>query len=234
VGSDGEGLCNEFGLEFAIGWDDAPVGGVFPKIGVGSLTRTDDGDYSFGADYPNSPASFTSRVVPNGVSFAVTGQNANGYGYVLNKDITLDGNALLVDYTLENTGAKRIYTQEYVHNFVAIDHKPVGKHLVLSLAVEPPLEAVPSVMERDGKALHYRYTPEGLYMKLMEYPNTLVRWELIDTELGVGIREMGSFPVDYFALYGTGHLISPEVFIGIQLEPGDTTKYQRRYEFFKA
>lgn len=38
-GTGGKGLCNEFGISRAIGYDEAPIGGWFPKIGVGLLQK---------------------------------------------------------------------------------------------------------------------------------------------------------------------------------------------------
>src|SRR5512133_1768995 len=38
-GAGGIGLCNEFGIHEPIGYDEAPKGGYFPKLGVGLLKK---------------------------------------------------------------------------------------------------------------------------------------------------------------------------------------------------
>jgi hypothetical protein len=46
-GTGGIGLCNEFGNDLPVGYDEAPSGSKYPKIGVGLLTRRDSGRYDF-------------------------------------------------------------------------------------------------------------------------------------------------------------------------------------------
>src|SRR5512135_3483133 len=45
-GSGGIGLCNEFGIDSPVGFDETKPGDLFPKIGIGLLTRLDKPDYS--------------------------------------------------------------------------------------------------------------------------------------------------------------------------------------------
>lgn len=54
-GTGGIGLCNEFGISRAIGYDEAAVGEWFPKPGVGLLQKVSAAPYSFAADYPLIP-----------------------------------------------------------------------------------------------------------------------------------------------------------------------------------
>ena len=55
VGMGGLGLCGEFAMMSAIGFDDCPAGGWFPKPGVGLLRRPDDQAYFFGRAYDLRP-----------------------------------------------------------------------------------------------------------------------------------------------------------------------------------
>lgn len=54
-GTGGSGLCNEFGISRAIGYDEAPIGGWFPKPGIGLLQKLDSQSYSFISEYPLTP-----------------------------------------------------------------------------------------------------------------------------------------------------------------------------------
>jgi len=57
-------------------------------------------------------------------------------------------------------------------------------------------------------------------------------WELVHQPSGVGVREWSDFQVSAIALWGLGHVVSPEVFIQIAVQPGETQCWSRRYEFF--
>ena len=46
-GTGGVGLCNEFGIETAVGYADAEPGECFPKLGIGLLKKIDDAPYGF-------------------------------------------------------------------------------------------------------------------------------------------------------------------------------------------
>lgn len=54
-GTGGSGICNEFGISRAIGYDEAPIGGWFPKPGIGLLQKLDSQSYSFHNKYPLTP-----------------------------------------------------------------------------------------------------------------------------------------------------------------------------------
>jgi hypothetical protein len=47
----------------------------------------------------------------------------------------------------------------------------------------------------------------------------------------VQVREYDDFTPARVALWGTKHVASPEVYIDIDLEPGQSQTWTRRYEF---
>ncbi|HOA98159.1 MAG TPA: hypothetical protein PKK29_10340, partial [Acetivibrio saccincola] len=57
-------------------------------------------------------------------------------------------------------------------------------------------------------------------------------WELVFEPLKAGVREYSNFNVKSLALWGTTHVISPEVFIDVNIQPGKIQKWARKYEFF--
>ena len=50
----GAGACDEFGIDGALGYDQAAAEGEFLKIGVGALRRISDKGYSFNQPFPVS------------------------------------------------------------------------------------------------------------------------------------------------------------------------------------
>ncbi|MNN53527.1 hypothetical protein D3C81_1682880 [compost metagenome] len=57
-------------------------------------------------------------------------------------------------------------------------------------------------------------------------------WELIHQPSGVGVRELSNFSVSEVAVWGQGHVISPEMFIEVKVAPGERKNWSRVYEFF--
>ncbi|MNF09338.1 hypothetical protein D3C80_2099780 [compost metagenome] len=57
-------------------------------------------------------------------------------------------------------------------------------------------------------------------------------WELIHQPSGVGVRELSRFSVSDVAVWGQGHVLSPEMFIEVKVAPGERKNWSRIYEFF--
>ena len=125
TGSGGSGLANEFGIMEPIGYTDAAPGEMFLKPDVGWLVR-DEKPYRF---------SFPYEIADRGQAEYVWGENSvegtwdsgvrRGYGCKVWRRLSLEGNELVMDYRMENTGEKPFDTTEYNHNFVLI-----GGHLL--------------------------------------------------------------------------------------------------------
>lgn len=49
----------------------------------------------------------------------------------IKKEITIQENGFTINYSIENTGAKEIITDEYVHNFTAIDKEFIDENYIL-------------------------------------------------------------------------------------------------------
>lgn len=235
-GTGGRGLCNEFGIQTPIGFDEANPGGLFPKLGVGLLTRPDDKPYSFSHPYAVTPFVIETTTSPQAVRFVSQPRPCGGYAARLTKEIAVEENRLAIRYRLENTGGKTLATDEYAHNFVAIDNHPIGPDYTLTTAFPLKGKDAPSPglgltgnqacwpeMVAPGKAFYHQITiiPAGVGS----------RWELRHNPSGVVMSETGDFPLFRFALWGMGHTVSPEMFCRIRLPPGQTLSWKRTYEF---
>ena len=58
LGREGEGICNEFGIDMPVGYEGIPSGEHFPKIGIGLLRKKGDERYSFEEQYDIQPCNF--------------------------------------------------------------------------------------------------------------------------------------------------------------------------------
>jgi hypothetical protein len=95
----GIGLCNEFGNELAVGYDEIGPGELFPKLGVGLLRRPDEGAYNFFR--PHEVAELFSIHVDAGVdrvNFIVQPLECRGYAARLEKSVGVAENTLNIEY----------------------------------------------------------------------------------------------------------------------------------------
>jgi hypothetical protein len=241
-GSGGIGLCNEFGIDAPIGYAEAQPGDCFPKLGVGLLRRPVSDEYNFGllhefAEHFAISAQFDS----GGLHFSVQSLDCRGYAAILHKTLTLNANKLCIAYELQNVGSLPIRTNEYCHNFVGFDQKPIGPDYQLRFPYSLTLEQMgvdfmehmqPMLNIHDNTINPQPLPNSAFYCRPLGYAHTdLPQWELEHKPSGITMREYDDFTPCRVAVWGTPHVISAEVFVQIDIAPGQTQKWTRIYEF---
>ena len=236
----GKGLYNEFGIASPIGFEETPMGGWFHKIGVG-LLKKEHKDYLFHRNHLIKPASFDVNYENQKIIIICKSENVNGYSYILKKEITVSENSLIIDYSLHNTGEKRIITDEYVHNFMAINNTLTGKDYELKF----PFPLNPSLFDETVNSenkveigldnITFNKTPEKqfFFSNLTGGKELQAEWILTNLKANVGIKEIGSFKTEKINVWGWKHVISPELFFKISVDPKKTIEWSRKFEVFK-
>ena len=236
----GKGLYNEFGIESAIGHDDINKGDWFHKIGIGALKKEDD-VYDFSKSFPIQPAIFKVETYSNKIIINCESQIINGYGYILKKEIELLDSSFSIKYFLTNTGDKTIKTDEYTHNFLAFNSELLGTNYILKF----PFEIKPQLFEKTfnpekkveirSSEITFNSTPEKqfFFSNLSGGKEVDASWELINTNINIGISETGSFKTYKVNLWGWGHVVSPELFFQLNIEPGQSVEWTRTYNVFE-
>jgi hypothetical protein len=233
----GKGFYNEFGIDHALGYEDTEIGGWFHKIGVGLLKKIDH-KYKCTKVYEVKPAQFTLTREDHKVLIRCQSETSNGYAYILDKHIELQENGFTITYNLENTGEKSIITDEYVHNFMAINNDAIGPNYELNF----PFSIKPDLFEETvnpeqkvligEKDLKFKDTIEKEYffsnLSGNNYENA--SWELKNSKSTITISETGSFKTNKVNIWGQKHVISPELFVAININPGKSTKWSRHYK----
>lgn len=131
-GTNGIGLCNEFGVSQGIGYEDILPTQQFPKIGVGLLTKADEREYQFNFPYAIEPYEVkVEQLNAATIKFISLPKACQGYAFRLEKQVTLIENALHISYELHNVGRLMIHTTEYCHNFIGINKHAVSDEYVL-------------------------------------------------------------------------------------------------------
>lgn len=242
-GTGGGGLCNEFGNGEPIGYDDCAAGESFPKLGVGLLTRPDDGRYDFFRPVPLEPfeTSFETAADGRSVVFRQAPKPCRGYAAELVKTLSVAGNRLTIAYELRNAGEKRIETSEYNHNFVRIGGADIGPDYEMTLPIVSAFESTKPdrpILSQEGDKLRWLRTPEAgesfyALARAFEPAPGLPSWTLVHKSSGAGMRETIDRPLLRLAVWGQTHVASAEMFVDIALEPGETMSWTREYEFFR-
>ena len=233
----GKGFYNEFGIDTALGFNEAVIGDWFHKIGVG-LLKKDNEEYIFNRNYEIKPADFEIKYTSNTILIICKSEFNNGYSYVLKKEIKLEKHGFTINYDLENTGEKEIITDEYVHNFIAINKEIIGRNYVLKFPFKlmPAffLETVnPEQKVTIGQTdVTFNDSPKEqfFFSNLTGYKNVKPQWELKNLESKISISETGSFHTNKVNLWGWKHVISPELFIDVSIKPGQNANWTRDYK----
>ncbi len=235
----GKGLYNEFGIDAALGFEEAEIGGWFHKIGIGLLKKQHP-DYLFHRMHRMKPASFQWTGDDEKIVLACTSEKAHGYAYFLQKKIQLNESGFKISYQLKNTGEKKIETQEYVHNFMAIDENLIGSDYTLRFPFPIKTEGFGEVVDPENlvkidlNSVTFSETPtdQFFFSHLPGGEPVKAEWVLINHKRQLAVRESGNFETDKINLWGWRHVISPELFFNMAIEPGDVAGWSRNYKIF--
>ena len=236
----GKGLFNEFGINSPLGFEETPMGGWFHKIGVG-LLKKEHKEYLFHRNHLIKPAYFDITCEDQKIIIVCKSEPVNGYCYELKKEISISENSFTIDYLLHNTGEKKIVTDEYVHNFIAINNALVDKDYLLKFPfpLHPILfdETVNSEnkVEIGNDSISFNENPrkQFFFSNLTGGKELEAEWTLINLKANLGMKEIGSFKTDKINLWGWRHVISPELFFKISVDPKKTIEWSRKFEVFK-
>lgn len=240
--NDHAGLAAEFdlcipgdsGVMYPPGYEEAEPGGGFVKVGVGVLAKP-SAPYTLFSDCKALFIPETSvEWRRHGARFTQECRGPGGYGYRLEADVVVGTNRVDVLWSLANTGVKRIRTRQYTHNFVRFGDNDVGSGYVLSF----PYGVSASGLEeeqvcRGNEIVFLKPVPKWANISV-PYPadycgqNTccvkfLPEGRSITFETSrSGVRTDVHVRPDY---------VSPESFIFIEAEPGETAEWRRGYVF---
>lgn len=235
----GRGFYNEFGIDSALGFDEANDGDWFHKIGIGLLSKTGQ-QYQFNKTYEVRLAKFSTQTEAHKIMTSCKSELVNGYSYFLRKEMILYETSFEINYFLENTGTKNIHTTEYNHNFITINNELMGSSYELRFPFELKTESFEEFVNPENcvtfhpNSISFNKNPneQFFFSEMNGKFGVPAHWELSNYQHKIGISETGSFYTKKVNLWGWQHVISPELFFEINCEPGNTTAWSRTYNFF--
>ena len=236
----GKGFYKEYCINRALGFEETAIGGWFHKIGVG-LLKKETAEYFFHIKHQIKPAEFKISAAPNKIEISCTSEVVNGYAYVLKKTILLLESGFEINYFLKNTGTKDIRIDEYTHNFMSLNKALIGSDYVLKFPFQLKPGLFRETVNKEQKVvlgpneIAFSGTPKEqfFFSNLTGGENVEAAWELLHHKHKIGISETGSFKTKKVNVWGWQHVISPELFIDIFIQPGQSKEWSRRYKVFR-
>ena len=235
------GPADEF--QTPLGYDAAPPGGTFVKIGVGVLRKTDGSPYSAFKKYELvDPGKWSVRKGADFVEFTqLLTDAATGCGYVYRKTVRLTNGKpeMIIEHSLRNTGRLAIASKLYNHNFLVLDGDATGTDYAITLPFavttsQPPNKEMAEV--RGNQIVYLKtlqdhdtvaMTVEGFGADAKDYD---IRVE--NRKAGAGMRVVGDRPLASVALWSIRSVLAIEPFINVAVEPGKEMTWKYTYSYY--
>jgi hypothetical protein len=233
-----EFLTNGAGL----GYDAAPDGGTFIRIGVGTVLKPQgEKEYRRFETYNIvNPGKRTVRTHPDSIDFIHELRGENGYAYVYKKTVRLTKGKpqLVLEHTLKNTGSKPIETSVYNHNFFVIDQEEVGPEVLVRFAFPPqPLADFKGLAHFQGNDLIYSQKLEkgqSVFSELKGFGDTPRDndFHIENRKSHAGVHISGDRPLSKLIFWSIMTVACPEPYISMNIAPGKEFRWRMTYDFY--
>jgi hypothetical protein len=222
-----------------IGYDEAKVGELFVRLGVGAIRKPQEPAYREFATYEISdPGTWSIDRRADRIEFVQTLAPSNGYAYVYRKIVRLDGNAMILEHRLRNTGSKVMATNGYNHNFFMLDNTPTGPDIVVRFPFEPKaVSPLNGLAEIRGREFTYPNEMQRSYQTELTGFGPTARdydFRVENRKTGAGVRQIGDRPMTKINIWAPRTTVCPEAFIDVRVEPGKEEVWRIRYEFYEV
>ena len=109
--------------------------------------------------------------------------------------------------------------------------KSITPRFVLDILLRQMMDDRVLVLE--GKEITFREKPQKAFYGRSQgfFKTGKPQWEIIHEPSKVSLSETNDFMPMRVAIWGTAHVVSAEVFIDLQAEPGEILNWNRHYEF---
>jgi hypothetical protein len=237
------GPVEEFltGANSSLGYDEAKPGDRFVRIGVGAVTKPDEKAYRRFATYEIvDPGEWTVDKGKDRVTFTHTLRDTNGYAYVYRKVVRLEGDSLILEHALKNTGSKRIPTVVYNHNFFTLDRQTTGPGIAVGFAFAPkamrPLNEMAEVREREIAFVKTFEPRQSVFTEVEGFGADAKDYDfsLEHRGTGAGVRIQGDRPISKIYFWSATKTVCPEPYIDVSVDPGKESTWTIRYTFYQA
>jgi hypothetical protein len=224
-----------------LGYDEAKAGGIFVRIGVGTVRKPEEKAYRPYDTYEIvDPGKWTIRRHKDRIEFTHRLSSDLGYAYVYNKTVRLVKGKpeLLLEHSLRNTGTKLIDTTQYDHNFFVIDHEVVGPDIQVKFAFAPVAQrGFNGRAVIDGDEINFPRNLEGrngVFSELTGSSKTVKDYDfrVENLKTGAGVHITSDQPLEKVNFWAISTVASAEPYIHLRIAPGQEVHWTIRYEFY--
>ncbi len=238
----GFGLVNEFGIDCPLNYLESQQGEYFIKIGIGKMKKEDNGIYNFFKEYQKS--TFKIQVKQKNevsIEYNSLSPELNGYKFNYCKKIEIRDNTLLINYNIENIGYRDLSSTEYCHNFISFDNCETGKdyNIEFDFSLQPDLfsEFVDpdNIIKVNRRNITWSGLPQNEFFigNINGDKSFNPFWCIKNLKTKTGVSESVTSDCFKANLWGTKHVVSPELFYQFNLKPGEQKTWTRIYTFFE-
>jgi hypothetical protein len=225
----------------SLGYAEARTGEPFVRIGVGAVRKPEEPAYRRFATYQIvDPGKWTVNRQGSSIEMIHELRETNGYAYVYRKTLRLDGDTLVLEHRLKNTGSKRIATSVYNHNFFTLDRQTTGPDIVARFPFDPratrPLQGLAEVRGREVAFLREFEPRQSLFTEVEGFgaDATSYDFRLENRKTGAGVRITGDRPISTLYFWSATKTVCPEPYIDASADPGQESTWTITYTFYKA
>jgi hypothetical protein len=223
----------------SVGYDEAAAGESFVRIGIGAIRKPQEPRYRQFSTYEiANPGTWAIQRRSDRVEFTHTLTDTGGYAYVYRKIVRLDGDAMVLEHHLRNTGRKVIATNVYNHNFFMLDNTPTGPDIVVRFPFEPKaVSPLNGLAEIRGREFVYPSEMQRSYQTELTGFGPTARdydFRVENRKTGAGVRQVGDRPMTKINIWAPRTTVCPEAFIDVRVEPGKEESWNIRYEFYEV
>jgi len=223
----------------SLGYDDAAVGEVFYRIGVGAVKKPDDKPFQPFRTYEIvDPGKWTVERKPDSITFIQELTGKNGYGWRYTKTVRLVNGKpeMVIEHELQNTGNKAIHTQQYNHNLFVMNGQPTGPGVTVKFPFElKPVRAfaagTPAAVE--GGKIQYSEELQGRQSAFAEFEGASdYQITLEHAKAKTGVRITGDKPIQKLVFWSIRSTFCPEPYIDVSAAPGTESRWNYTYSFY--
>ena len=239
--SGGRGLCSEIQMDFG---EDYEAALPYPKFGGGIIPNSDGSRYCFYRKYGAAEEfPVTVKAGENQAVFHTQAVSCRGYALEENKTVTVEENRITVDYQMKNTGDKELRLREYVHNFLSVDGMALSPAYHLELPSLPDLGTEPIKTPR-GQECNFCGEGHGLTFQKADVAEAMFeaaktdtdetlpfRWKLSHDGAKAWVAGEDWFVPSAVTVWAVDHMVSPEIFHAVCLQPGESASWKRSWSF---
>ena len=159
----------------------------------------------------------------------------DGFSYSETREIRLVGSEIIEKVTFTNAGEREIHTQEVCHNFLSL----AGEEVSPDYTLEVPVVVVPegfqsnSMIYKDGHFTFLRHPEKTCFFddKINVKKCDNYAWIMKSKTGKAFCYEKVDFIPARVSVWSDYYTLCPEIFVAIDLAPGETTSWQRTWGF---